>query len=180
MCQHQKKLRQVREFTAGKPYLLQCVFGSCRHRLLTQVWRTTGAFAYLPKSLVDAQAHFAALEGTSQQKDFWWQFTDAGRSPLLNDQLKQLMELHQMAEPALQDLCIRLWPTEPLPSSYFGRLQWQVDAPPRIDAWKRSTYIEGARLAFAMAKVQVPALKSAAAVTGGPPKAKNTGLPTSI
>lgn len=73
-----------------------------------------------------------------------------------------------MGEPALQDMCIKLWPIEPLLNSYFSLLRWLVDAPARIDAWKRSTCIEGARLAFAMVKVQAPVLKSAQVVTGRP------------
>ena len=93
----------MREITAGKPYLMQCVFGA--HR---QVWRSAYAFADLSKSLADAQAYFAAHNGPSLRKDFRQQFADAGNSPLLNDQLRQLMELHQMAEPALKDLCVKL------------------------------------------------------------------------
>ena len=78
----------------------------------------------------------------------------------------------QMGEPALQDLCIKLLPTEPLPMSYFSLIQRLVDAPARIDAWKRSACIEGARHAFAMVKVHVPVMTSAPVVPGGPPPSK--------
>jgi hypothetical protein len=77
-----------------------------------------------------------------------------------------------MGEPALRDLCIKLLPAEPLPNSYFGLLRRLVDVPARIDAWKRSTCIEGALLAFAHVKVEAPVLKSAQVVTGGPPANK--------
>ena len=69
------------------------------------------------------------------------------------DQLKQLVELHQAAELAMKDLVVRLWPTEPIPSSYFGLVEQIVGACPRLDVIKRSVCIEGARMAFACAKV---------------------------
>ena len=65
-----------------------------------------------------------------------------------SDQLKQLTELHSVAELAMKDLIIRLWPAEAIPSSYFGLVKWLVDACPRLDAIKRSVCIEGARMAF--------------------------------
>jgi hypothetical protein len=43
------------------------------------------------------------------------------------------MELHRMAEPVMKDLYIKLWPSEPLPSSYFSLVQKLCDATPRID-----------------------------------------------
>ena len=69
------------------------------------------------------------------------------------DQLKQLIELHRAAELAMKDLIIRLWPAEPIPSSYFGLVKRLVSACPRLDVIKRSVCIEGARMAFARAKV---------------------------
>ena len=45
-----------------------------------------------------------------------------------------------------------MWPTEPVPNSYFGLVQRVVDAVPRIDAVKWSACIEGARMAFARVK----------------------------
>jgi hypothetical protein len=82
------------------------------------------------------------------------------------------MELHRMGGPTLQDLSVKLWPTKPLPTSYFGLLRRLVDAPTRMDAWKRSACIEGAQQAFAHFKVQVLVLECAKLVTGGPPKNK--------
>ena len=69
------------------------------------------------------------------------------------DQLKQLIELHKAAELAMKDVVIRLWPTEPIPSNYFGLVRRLVSACPRLDVIKRSVCIEGARMAFALAKV---------------------------
>ena len=48
----------------------------------------------------------------------------------LNDQLKQLMELHRVAGLAMKDLIVQLWPAEPIPSSYFGLVKRLVDARP--------------------------------------------------
>ena len=126
----------------------------------------------LPKSLADAQAFTPALGDQSFQKGFWDQFGTTGRTPLLADQLRQLMELHRMGEPALQDLSIKLWPTEALPTSYFGLLRRLVEAPAQINAWKHSAFIEGTQRAFAHFKVQVPVMECAKVVTGGPLKNK--------
>ena len=52
----------------------------------------------------------------------------------------------------MKNVIIRLWPTEPIPNSYFGLVQRLVDAVPRMDAVKRSACIEGARMAFARVK----------------------------
>ena len=70
----------------------------------------------------------------------------------LSDQLKQLTELHRMAELAMKDVIIR-WLDEPIPNSYFGLVKRLVDACPRLDAIKWLVCIEGARVAFARVKV---------------------------
>ena len=71
----------------------------------------------------------------------------------LSDQLKQLVELHRVAELAMRDLTIRLWPAEAMPGSYFGLVRQMVNAYPRLDVIKRSACIEGARMAFARCKM---------------------------
>ena len=71
-----------------------------------------------------------------------------------SDQLKQLVELHRVAELAMKDLIIRLWPAEAIPSSYFGLVKRLVNACPRLDAVKRSVCFEGARMAFTRVKMQ--------------------------
>ena len=52
----------------------------------------------------------------------------------------------------MKDVIVRLWPTEPIQNIYFSLVQRLVDVVPRIDAVKRSTCIEGARMAFACVK----------------------------
>ena len=53
----------------------------------------------------------------------------------------------------MKDLIIRLWPAEPIPSSYFGLVERLVSACPRLGVIKQSVCMEGARMAFARAKV---------------------------
>ena len=83
------------------------------------------------------------------EKLFWSQFGTSKRPLLLNEQMSQWAELHRIFGAAMKNVIIRLWPTEPVPNSYFGLVQRLVDSVPRIDAVKRSVCIEGARMAFA-------------------------------
>ena len=70
----------------------------------------------------------------------------------------------------MKDLIIRLWPTEPIPSSYFGLVKRLVSACPRLDIIKRSVCIEGARMAFARAKVHWGKMDAEKLMTEGPPE----------
>ena len=88
------------------------------------------------------------------------------------DQLKQLIELHKAAELAMKDIIIRLWPAEPILSSYFGLMKRLVSACPRLEVIKRSVCIEGARMAFAHAKVHWGKMDAEKLVTEGPPEGK--------
>jgi hypothetical protein len=174
---YQEELRQVRLIADGKPYLLQSIFGGNRFALLTRVWRSPGAFTDLPKSVADATRFFTTQEGRADQRLFWAQFQAPEHPPLLNNQMKQLMELHRMAELEMKGLCAKLWPSEPLPSSYFGLVQKLYDATPRIDAWKRSSCIEGARMAFGKTMVHWPKIKPTEMATGPPPPGKEHRRP---
>ena len=93
------------------------------------------------------------------------------------DQLKQLVELHQAAELAMKDLNVRLWPAEPIPCSYFGLVKRIVGACPRLDAIKRSVCVEGARMAFARAKVHCGKLGVEKLMIEGPPEGKEHRKP---
>ena len=94
-----------------------------------------------------------------------------------SDQLKQMVELHKAAELAMKDLIVRLWPAEPMPSSYFGLVKRLVDACPRLNIIKRSVYIEGARMAFARVKVWWAKMDAVKLVTEGPPEGKEHRTP---
>ena len=90
----------------------------------------------------------------------------------LSDQLKQLVELHRAAEVAMKDFIVRMWPGEPLPTSYFGLIKRMVKACPRLEVIKRSVCIEGARRAFARTKVHWGKLDAEKLVKDGPPEGK--------
>ena len=93
------------------------------------------------------------------------------------NQLKQLIELHKAAELAMKYMVIRLWPAERIPSSYFGLVRRLVSACPRLDVIKRSVCIEGARMAFAHAKVHSGKMDAEKLMTGGPPEGKEHRKP---
>ena len=121
--------------------------------LLNRIWSSPGAFADLPRSIFDAAEFYRDEEGSSTEKLFWSQYIGTEHMMPLSDQLKQLVELHKAAELAMKDLIIRLWPAEAIPSSYFGLVKRLVSACPRLEVIKRSVCMEGARMAFARAKV---------------------------
>ena len=95
----------------------------------------------------------------------------------LSDQLKQLVELHKVAEQAMKGLIVRLWPNEAMLGSYFGLVQRLVDACPWVEVIKRSACIEGARRALARAKVHWGKLDAEKLVKDGPPSGKEHRKP---
>ena len=111
------------------------------------------------------------------EKLFWSQYIGAEQPMPLSDQLKQLVELHKAAELAMKDFIVRLWPGEPLPSSYFGLVKRMVNACSQLEVIKRSVCIEGARRAFARAKVHWSKMDTEKLVTEGPPKGKEHRRP---
>ena len=95
----------------------------------------------------------------------------------LSDQLKQMVELHKVAEQAIKGLIVRLWPREALPGSYFGLVRRLVDACPRLEVIKHSVCIEGARRALARAKVHWGKMDAEKLVKDGPPPGKEHRKP---
>ena len=134
-------------------------------------------FADLPCSISDAAQFYRTEEKKSAERDFWSQYLAPNYPVPFIDQLKQLVELHQAAELAMKDLVVRLWPAEPIPSSYFGLVKRIVGACPRLDVIKRSVCIEGARMAFARAKVHWGKLDAEKLMTEGPPEGKEHRKP---
>ena len=94
-----------------------------------------------------------------------------------SDQLKQLVELHKVAEQAMKGLIVRLWPGEAMPGSYFGLVRRFVDACPWVEVIKRSACIEGARRALARAKVHWGKLDDEKLVKDRPPPGKEHRKP---
>ena len=94
-----------------------------------------------------------------------------------SDQLKQLVELHKVAEQAMKGLIVRMWPGEAMPGSYFGLVRRLVDACPWVEVIKHSACIEGARRALARAKVQWAKLDVVKLIKEGPPQGKEHRTP---
>ena len=87
----------------------------------------------------------------------------------MSDQLKQMVELHKAADQAMKGFIVRLWPADALPNSFFGLVRRLVDACPWLEVIKRSVCIEGARRAFARAKVHWAKMDAEKLVKEGPP-----------
>ena len=129
------------------------------------------------RSASDATTYYRSKEGSSTETVFWSQYAEAGHSVPLSDQLKQLVELHKVAEQAMKGLIVRLWPKEAMPGSYFGLVRRLVDACPWVDVIKRSACIEGARWALARAKVHWGKMDAEKLVTDAPPPGKEYRTP---
>ena len=112
--------------------------------------------------------YYQAQDVHATEKLFWSQFGASKRPLLLNEQMSQWAELHRISGAAMK---------EPVLSSYFGLVQRLVDAVPRIDAVKRSTCIEGARMAFARVKTFWGKMKAIDVATKSPPKGKDRPEP---
>ena len=136
-----------------------------------------GAFADLPRSISDAAQFYRAEEKKNAEKLFWSQYLVPNYPVPFVDQLKQLIEQHKAAELAMKDLIIRLWLAEPILSSYFGLMKHLVSACPRLAVIKWSICIEGARMAFARAKVHWGKMDAEKLMTEGPPEGKEHRKP---
>ena len=73
---------------------------------------------------------------------------------------------------AMKDFIVQMWPGEPLPDSYFGLIKQMVNACPWLEVIKQSVCIEGARRAFARAKVHWGKLDAEKLVKDGLPEGK--------
>ena len=162
----------MKKIVAGKAFIMQSKHVKVNYLLLTRVRSSPGAFADLPRSVSDAATYYRVEEGNSMEKVFWSQYAEAGHSVPLSDQLKQLVELHKVAEQAMKGLIVRLWPGEALPGSYFGLVRRLVDACPWLEVIKRSVCIEGARRALARAKVHWGKMDAERLVKDRPPQGK--------
>ena len=132
---------------------MQSKYAEKQYLLLTRVRSSPGDFADQPRSVSDAAEFYRVEGGGSTEKLFWSQYAAPEHPVSFIDQLKQPVELHRVAELAMKDLTIRLWPAEAMPGSYFRLMRWLVNACPRLDVIKRSVCIEGARMAFARCRM---------------------------
>ena len=176
----QKALQEIEamnKIAASKAFFMQSKHVKVNYLLLTRVRSSPGAFVDLPRSVSDTAAFYRAEEGSSTEKVFWSQYAEAGHPMPLSDQLKQLVELHKVAEQAMKGLIVRLWPKEAMPGSYFSLVRRLVDACPWVEVIKHSACIEGARRALARAKVHWGRLDAERLITDAPPAGKEYRTP---
>ena len=82
----------------------------------------------MPCSVSDAVEFYRPEGGVSSKRLFWSQYAAPKNPVSFTDQLKQLMELHRVAELAIKDVIIQLWLAKAMPSSYFRLVRLMVDA----------------------------------------------------
>ena len=73
-----------------------------------------------------------------------------------------------------------MWPGDSLPNSYFVLVRRLVDACPWLEVIKRSVCIEGARWAFAHAKVHWAKMDAEKLMIERLPRARSIATPRSI
>ena len=171
-----QEIQEAKKITAAKTFKMQSKYAAKQYLLLTWVRSSPGAFADLPRSVSDAAEFYRAEGGGSMEKLFWSQYATPEHLVPFTDQLKQLVELHSVAELAMKDLTIRLWPAKAIPGSYFRLVRRLVEACPWLDVVKRSACIEGACMAFARCKMWWARMNSVE-VASGPPEGKEHRTP---
>ena len=72
----------------------------------------------------------------------------------------------------MMDVVTHVWPVRPKPKSYFGLLQQFLGAVPRIGVMKRSSCIEGARMALARGKTYWAEMDATAVASQGSDKSR--------
>jgi len=66
-----QEIDAVKKIAAGKAFIMQSKHVKETFLLLTQVRSSLGAFADLPRSVLDAAEFYRAEEGSSTEKLFW-------------------------------------------------------------------------------------------------------------
>ena len=112
-----QEIQEAKKIAAGKAFNMQSKYAERKYILLTRIRSCPGAFADLPCSVSDAAEFFRAREVNSTEKLFWSQYVVPEHPVPFTDQLKQLVELHMVAELSMKDLIIRLWPAKAMPDS---------------------------------------------------------------
>ena len=83
-----QELEEMKKRAAGKAFFMQSRNIKVNYLLLTRIRSSLGAFTDLPRSVSDAAAFYRAEEGSSTEKVFWSQYSEAGHPVPLSDQLK--------------------------------------------------------------------------------------------
>ena len=103
-----QEIEALKKIASGKAFFMQSKHVDVDYVLLTRIRSSPGAFADLRRSVSDAAAFYQAEEGSSTEKVFWSQYAEAGHPVPLSDQLKQLVELHKVAEQAMKGFIVRM------------------------------------------------------------------------
>ena len=103
-----QEIDAVKKIVEGKAFFMQGKHMKETFLFLTPVRSSPGAFADLPRSVLDVVEFYWAKEGSSTEKLFWSQYTGTENPVPLSDQLKQLVELHKAAEQAMRGLIVRM------------------------------------------------------------------------
>ena len=122
----------------------------------------------MANSAADATEYFKDQKDHEVEKLFWSQFSAPKRPLLLNEQMAEWAELHRLSGLAMWSVMDHLWLKEPSPESYFGLVQRFLRDVPHIDAVKRSTCIEGARMALDRVKTYWAKMEATAIATQNP------------
>ena len=147
-----EELHQAADIVSGKPFLLRSKFGDRKCAPLDRLWSSADAYVDLAASAADAAEYFKDQKDHEVEKLFWSQFHAPVRPLLLNERMAEWAELHRLSGLAMRSVVDHLWPGGPRPNSYFSLVQQFLGAVPHIDAVKRSTCIEGSRMALAHVK----------------------------
>lgn len=163
-----EELREAGDIAAGRPFLLRMKFGDPKYAPLDQLWSAADAYSDLAKSAADATEFFKDQKDHEVEKLFWSQFSAPTRPLPLNERMAKWAELHRFSGLAMRSVVDHLWPKGQRPDIYFGLVQRFLGSVSHIDAVKRSTCIEGARMALARVKTYWAGMEATATATRGP------------
>ena len=147
-----EELHQAANIVSGKPFLLRTKFGDPKYAPLDRLWSSADAYVDLAASAADAAEYFKDRKHHEVEKLFWSQFHAPAHPLLLNEQMAEWADLHRLSGLAMRSVVDHLRPGGPRPNSYFSLVQQFLGAVTCIDVVKRSTCIEGSRMALARVK----------------------------
>ena len=147
-----EELREAGDIAAGKPFMLRRKFGDPQYAPLDRLWSSADAYLDLTTSAVDAAEYFRDQTDREVDKLFWSQFNVPERTLPLTDQLAEWAELNRLSGLTMRSVIGHLWPEKLKPNRYFSLVQQFLGAVPCINVMKRSTCIEGSRMALARVK----------------------------
>jgi len=105
-----EELREAREITAGRPYLLRMKFGDPKYAPLDQLWSAADAYADLARSATDATEFYKDQKDHNVERLFWSQFSAPTRPLPLNERMAAWAELHRLSGLAMRSAVDHLCP----------------------------------------------------------------------